>query len=104
MLNPSVNAYRRLDPHFEAPNQIKASPNNRGAMVRIPTGNERTARIEVRSVAPDCNPYLAFYSIVRTALDASGSEASADESKRAEPGSSPTTSTTPFACSRARSG
>ena len=25
MLNPSVNAYRRLDPHFEAPNQIKAS-------------------------------------------------------------------------------
>ena len=25
MLNASVNAYRRLDPHFEAPNQIKAS-------------------------------------------------------------------------------
>src|SRR5277367_1065758 len=25
MLNSSVNAYRRLDPHFEAPNQIKAS-------------------------------------------------------------------------------
>ncbi len=83
LLNTSVNAYRRLDPHFEAPNQIKASANNRGAMVRIPTGNERTARIEVRSVAPDCNPYLAFYSIIRTALDANGSEANADESKRA---------------------
>jgi len=26
LLNASVNAYRRLDPHFEAPNQIKASP------------------------------------------------------------------------------
>ena len=25
LLNSSVNAYRRLDPHFEAPNQIKAS-------------------------------------------------------------------------------
>ena len=25
VLNSSVNAYRRLDPHFEAPNQIKAS-------------------------------------------------------------------------------
>ncbi|HEV8196534.1 MAG TPA: glutamine synthetase family protein, partial [Gemmatimonadales bacterium] len=25
LFNPSVNAYRRLDPHFEAPNQIKAS-------------------------------------------------------------------------------
>ena len=43
VLNPSVNAYRRLDPHFEAPNQIKASANNRGAMVRIPTGNEKSA-------------------------------------------------------------
>jgi glutamine synthetase len=70
MLNPSVNAYRRLDPHFEAPNQIKASANNRGAMVRIPTGNERSARIEVRSVAPDANPYMVFFSVMRTALEA----------------------------------
>jgi glutamine synthetase len=69
ILNPSVNAYRRLDPHFEAPNQIKSSPNNRGAMVRIPTGNERSARIEVRSVAPDANPYMVFYSLMKTALE-----------------------------------
>src|SRR6185369_8231866 len=53
LLNASVNAYRRLDPHFEAPNQIKASAINRGAMVRIPVGNERSTRIEVRSVGPD---------------------------------------------------
>ena len=77
-----MNAYRRLDPHYEAPNQIKASPNNRGAMVRIPTGNERSARIEVRSVAPDANPYLVFYSLMRTALEGAGSETTADESKR----------------------
>ena len=82
VLNPSVNAYRRLDPHFEAPNQIKASANNRGAMVRIPTGNERSARIEVRSVAPDANPYLVFYTLMRTALEGAGSETTADESKR----------------------
>ena len=31
-LNASVNAYRRLDPHFEAPNQIKASPIDRGSI------------------------------------------------------------------------
>ncbi len=80
ILNPSVNAYRRLDPHFEAPNQIKASPNNRGAMVRIPTGNERSARIEVRSVAPDANPYMVFYTLMRTALE--GADVAADESKR----------------------
>ena len=52
-LNASVNAYRRLDPHFEAPNQIKASATDRGSMVRIPIGNEKSARVEVRSVGPD---------------------------------------------------
>ena len=81
-LNSSVNAYRRLDPHFEAPNQIKASANNRGAMVRIPTGNEKSARIEVRSVAPDANPYLVFYSVMRTALEGPASDTTADEAKR----------------------
>jgi glutamine synthetase len=69
LFNPSVNAYRRLDPHYEAPNQIKASAVNRGAMVRIPIGNEKSARIEVRSIAPDANPYLALYAAIRTGLE-----------------------------------
>jgi glutamine synthetase len=69
ILNSSVNAYRRLDPHFEAPNQVIASAANRGAMVRIPFGNERSARVEVRSVAPDANPYFALYALIRTGLD-----------------------------------
>ena len=68
LLNPSVNAYRRLDPHFEAPNQIKASAVDRGSMVRIPIGNEKSSRVEVRSVAPDANPYLVLYSIFKSGL------------------------------------
>jgi glutamine synthetase len=70
ILNPSVNAYRRLDPHFEAPNQIKASATDRGSMVRVPIGNSRSMRVEVRSVAPDANPYMALYSIFKTGMDA----------------------------------
>jgi glutamine synthetase len=69
LLNPSVNAYRRLDPHFEAPNQIKASATDRGSMIRIPIGNEKSARVEVRSVAPDANPYMVLYSVFKTGLD-----------------------------------
>ena len=69
LLNPSVNAYRRLDPHFEAPNQIKASAVDRGSMVRIPIGNEKSMRVEVRSVAPDANPYMVLYSIFKSGLD-----------------------------------
>jgi glutamine synthetase len=68
-LNASVNAYRRLDPHFEAPNQIKASAIDRGSMVRIPIGNDKSMRVEVRSVSPDSNPYLVLYSIFKTGLD-----------------------------------
>jgi glutamine synthetase len=71
ILNPSVNAYRRLDPHYEAPNQVKASPIDRGSMIRIPIGNARSARIEVRSIAPDANPYLAIYALLRTGLQGS---------------------------------
>ncbi len=80
ILNSSVNAYRRLDPHFEAPNQIKVSPIDRGSMIRIPVGNERTARIEVRSVAPDANPYLVLYTLMRVGLE--GEPLKKDDAKR----------------------
>jgi glutamine synthetase len=82
ILNPSVNAYRRLDPHFEAPNQIKASATDRGSMVRVPIGNSRSMRVEVRSVAPDANPYLALYSIFKTGVD--GTTAKIDNLRQAE--------------------
>src|ERR1700753_3393485 len=69
LLNASVNAYRRLDPHFEAPNQIIASATDRGSMVRIPIGNEKSMRVEVRSVSPDANPYLVLYSVFKTGIE-----------------------------------
>jgi len=69
LFNASVNAYRRLDPHFEAPNQCKASAVDRGSMVRIPIGNERSMRVEVRSVGPDANPYLVLLTVFKTGLD-----------------------------------
>jgi len=37
-------------------------------MIRIPIGNEKSSRVEVRSVGPDANPYLVLYSIFRTGL------------------------------------
>ncbi len=82
VLNPSVNAYRRLDPAFEAPNQIKASATNRAAMIRIPLGNERSSRIEFRSVSPDANPYLLFYTLLRTGFEGQLPDSSDAEGKR----------------------
>ena len=80
VLNSSVNAYRRLDPHFEAPNQIKVSAIDRGSMIRIPVGNEKSARIELRSVAPDANPYLLLFTMLKTGFE--GKSLTKDENKR----------------------
>ncbi|MFT5733961.1 MAG: glutamine synthetase [Planctomycetota bacterium] len=81
VMNASVNSYRRLDPQFEAPNQIKVSPIDRGSMIRIPLGNERSARVEVRSVGPDANIYQTLYAIFRTGLEGPPADPK-DESKR----------------------
>ena len=64
LLNPSVNAYRRLDPHFEAPNQIKASAIDRGSMVRVPLGNEE-ARALKSAPSARRKPLHGLYSIFR---------------------------------------
>lgn len=82
ILNPSVNAYRRLDPHYEAPNQIKSSAVDRTSMIRIPLGNEKSARVECRTVAPDANPYLAFYTLLRTGLEGPMTEKITSENRR----------------------
>jgi glutamine synthetase len=82
ILNSSVNSYRRLDPHFEAPNQIKASAIDRGSMVRIPLGNDKSARVEVRSIAPDANPYLAIYALLRTGVEGPATEEDTDKRPR----------------------
>src|SRR5262249_7151733 len=69
LLNASVNAFRPLDPHFEAPNQLIASAIDRGSMVRMRIGNDRSMRVEVRSVSTDANPYLVLYSVFKTGIE-----------------------------------
>lgn len=82
ILNPSVNAYRRLDPNYEAPNQIKSSAVDRTSMIRIPLGNSKSARVEVRTVAPDANPYMAFFALLKTGLEGPMTEKITSETRR----------------------
>jgi len=63
VLNQWVNSYKRLTPGFEAPVYVSWGQRNRSALVRIPryrVGREKSARVELRSPDPTCNPYLAF--------------------------------------------
>lgn len=83
VMNSSVNSYRRLDPHFEAPNQIMSSAVDRTSMIRIPLGNERSARVEVRTVAPDANPYMSMLALFKTGLEGPIKEKMTSESRKA---------------------
>lgn len=82
ILNSSVNSYRRLVDDRVPANQIKASPTERGVMIRIPSMNQDTARLEIRSVAPDANPYLAFYALLKGGLEGAATDLSEAELKR----------------------
>lgn len=81
-LNASVNAYRRLDPRFEAPNEIASSAVDRSSMIRIPLAGKKGQRLEVRSVGPDCNPYMLIYSLLRTGIEGPLPDPKAPKPKR----------------------
>ncbi|HAX03354.1 MAG: type I glutamate--ammonia ligase [Tenericutes bacterium GWC2_34_14] len=67
--NPTVNSYKRLVPGYEAPCYISWSDANRSTMIRIPAARGRSTRIEVRSVDPSANPYLAMSGLLAAGLD-----------------------------------
>jgi len=67
--NPLVNSYKRLVPGYEAPCYVAWSGQNRSPLIRIPSSRGLSTRIEVRSVDPAANPYLAMAVILQAGLD-----------------------------------
>jgi glutamine synthetase len=67
-LNPLANSYERLG-KFEAPLYVSWSRQNRSQLVRIPAAAGEKARMELRSLDPSLNPYLAFALIIAAGLD-----------------------------------
>ena len=67
--NPTVNSYKRLVPGYEAPVYIAWSGQNRSPLIRIPAARGNSTRVELRSVDPAANPYLALAVILKAGLD-----------------------------------
>lgn len=67
--NPTVNSYKRLTPGYEAPVYVAWSGSNRSPMVRVPASRGQSTRLELRTVDPTANPYLAFAAILGAGLD-----------------------------------
>jgi len=73
--NPTVNSYKRLVPGYEAPIYVAWSDTNRSALVRVPDAAGVSARFEVRSPDPSCNPYLGLASMIAAGLHGIETEA-----------------------------
>lgn len=67
--NPIVNSYKRLVPGYEAPCYVAWSGSNRSPLLRIPSSRGLSTRIEVRSVDPASNPYMALSVLLAAGLD-----------------------------------
>jgi glutamine synthetase len=67
--NPTVNSFKRLVPGYEAPCYVAWSARNRSPLIRIPASRGLSTRVEVRSVDPAANPYLAMAVLLKAGLD-----------------------------------
>ncbi|MEX0682211.1 MAG: glutamine synthetase family protein [Dehalococcoidia bacterium] len=67
-LAPTVNSYKRYQPGSWAPVGIAWSYDNRTAGFRV-VGRGESLRIECRMPGADCNPYLAYASVLASGLD-----------------------------------
>ncbi|MCD7033677.1 type I glutamate--ammonia ligase [Metabacillus sp. GX 13764] len=67
--NPTVNSFKRLVPGYEAPCYVAWSARNRSPLIRIPASRGLSTRVEVRSVDPAANPYMAMAVLLAAGLD-----------------------------------
>ncbi len=68
--NPTVNSYKRLVPHHEAPVYISWGHMNRTVLVRVPMlGEANKAAVEFRSSDSMSNPYMLFTVIIAAGMD-----------------------------------
>lgn len=67
--NPTVNSYKRLVPGYEAPVYVAWSGRNRSPLIRVPESRGLSTRLELRSVDPAANPYLAMAVLLEAGLD-----------------------------------
>ncbi|MEM8976861.1 MAG: glutamine synthetase family protein [Pseudomonadota bacterium] len=69
LTTPTVNGYRRYQPHQLAPNRIQWAHDNRGAMIRaLVRSGDDASRIENRVAEPAANPYYAFASQILSGM------------------------------------
>jgi glutamine synthetase len=87
---PSVNSYRRLQPHFWSSAYTCFGPDNREAPVRIASGfwgdEMSTVNLELKPSDSSHNPYLALGGLIAAGLDGVEHELTAPDPVLVDPG------------------
>lgn len=91
LTTPTVNSFRRLQPHFWSSAYTAWGVENREAAVRVPTrywGNESgTTNLELKASDPSNNPYLALGALIAAGLDGIERKLDPGPSADVDPGS-----------------
>ena len=68
---PSTNSYKRIKPHFWSGAFTCWGYGNREAAIRVPPppGRQPLTNLELKTVDPTCNPYLALGAVLAAGLD-----------------------------------
>jgi len=64
LLNPTINAYRRIQPDSLAPTHANWGWDNRATMIRVPPERGKASRIELRVGDGAANPYLGIAAVL----------------------------------------
>jgi glutamine synthetase len=64
LLNPTINAYRRIQPDSLAPTHANWGWDNRATFIRIPPDRGGATRLEIRVGDGAANPYLAIAAVL----------------------------------------
>jgi len=67
--NPTVNAYRRIDPSALVPTRVSWGHDRRLSLVRVPQERGAATRMEIRLGDGTANPYLAYTAALAAGLD-----------------------------------
>jgi glutamine synthetase len=90
MTAPSVNSYRRLQPHFWSSAFTCFGPDNREAAVRIASGfwgeEMKTVNLELKPSDSSHNPYIALGGLIAAGLDGVEKEMKAPDPVLVDPG------------------
>ncbi len=68
-LNPTINAYRRINARGLVPRYANWGLDNRFTLIRIPPERGEATRVEIRIGDGAANPYLAFAAVLAAGLD-----------------------------------